>query len=356
MSELAPLVAVIIGSPLVIWVVYRIMLRREQQESQNRRFERQATVAFLILVAVVLAVMSIPSNDNRELILGILGLILTTAVALSSTTFVSNAIAGLMLRVVNNFHPGDFVQIGEQFGRVTERGLFSTEIQTEDRDLSTIPNLLLISQPVTVVRASGTIISATVSLGYDLPHNEIEELLSQAASAIGLENAFVHILDLGDFSITYRVAGFLPEVKQLLTTRSRLRASMLDTLHNAGVEIVSPTFMNQRQISTLPPLIPGKAVDGVDIEPISIDPPSQEPTPEDLMFDKAERAGELDDLRNELETLQSEIQELESQLSMLGDQENEAYLRLQNSIQERQKRMTTIVHSLEEASVDSEEE
>ena len=51
---------------------------------------------------------------------------------------------------------GDFISAGDQFGRVTERGLFHTEIQTETRDLTTVPNLFLVTHPVTTVRSSGT--------------------------------------------------------------------------------------------------------------------------------------------------------------------------------------------------------
>ncbi len=57
----------------------------------------------------------------------------------------------------------------------------------------------------------------------------------------------MQITDLNDFSVTYRVAGLLAEVKQILTARSNLRAMMLDTLHDARIEIVSPTFMYHRQ-------------------------------------------------------------------------------------------------------------
>ena len=44
------------------------------------------------------------------------------------------------------------------FGRVTERGLFHTEIQTEDRDLVTLPNLYLVTNPVKVVRTFLTVL------------------------------------------------------------------------------------------------------------------------------------------------------------------------------------------------------
>ena len=40
----------------------------------------------------------------------------------------------------------------------------------------------------------------------------------------------------------------MTEVKQLLSKRSQLREGILDELHGAGIEIVSPNFMNTRQI------------------------------------------------------------------------------------------------------------
>ena len=108
--------------------------------------------------------------------------------------------AGLMLQVVKSFNPGDFIRVGERMGRVTERGLFHVEIQTEDRDLTTLPNLHLATNPVTVVHSTGTIISAELSLGYDISHTKIEELLKQAVNQAGLQDAFVLIISLNDFT------------------------------------------------------------------------------------------------------------------------------------------------------------
>ena len=52
----------------------------------------------------------------------------------------------------------------DHFGRVSERGLFHTEIQTQDRDLTMLPNLYLVTHPVTAIRSSGTIVSSIVTV------------------------------------------------------------------------------------------------------------------------------------------------------------------------------------------------
>ena len=55
-----------------------------------------------------------------------------------------------MLRSMRTFPPGDSVQVGEAFGRVTQRGLFTTEVRTEQRDLTTLPDQYLLQNPVSV--------------------------------------------------------------------------------------------------------------------------------------------------------------------------------------------------------------
>ncbi len=62
--------------------------------------------------------------------------------------------------------------------------------------------------------------------------------------------------DYDHFAVTYRVAGLLTEVGSLISARSRLRECMLDALHGAGIDIVSPTFMNTRALERDASVIP----------------------------------------------------------------------------------------------------
>ena len=214
----------------------------------------------LTVAAVVGGILALPISDTtRAQLLSLLGILLSAAIALSSTTFLGNIMAGMMLRAVRPFKGGDFIRIGEHFGRVSERELFHIEIQTADRDLTTLPNLYVVTNPFTVVRKSGTIVSTRLSLGYDVPRTRVEDLLLEAASRAGLDKPFVQIVELGDFSVTYRIAGLCTEVDQMLSTRSRLRASVMDVLHEGDVEIVSPEFRNLRNLESDRAIIPEAA-------------------------------------------------------------------------------------------------
>jgi hypothetical protein len=110
-----------------------------------------------------------------------------------------------------------------------------------------------------------------------------------AAATTGLLDGFVYVKSLDDFSVVYRVNGFLEEVKQLLTVRSSLRKNMIKTLHTGGIEIVSPSFMSQRVYDSNSKVIAAPSLasaNGLANDLANADGKM----PEDLIFDKAETA------------------------------------------------------------------
>ena len=208
-TDWLPAIVVVAVTSLAIIAARYIVRRRSGVDDAESRFRSQLITVGLVLVGLLVVIFALPDDSNSDLAFSVVGLIITGALAISSQSIIANAMAGLMLRSVSGFKLGDFIEVSEHIGRVTERGLFHTEIQTPDRDLITLPNALMVNQPVRVVRASGTIVSATASLGYDVSRHTLEELFVMAAEAAGLEDPFVQVIDLGDFSVNYRIAGFL---------------------------------------------------------------------------------------------------------------------------------------------------
>lgn len=301
-SQFLPTLVVLLLTLFSLALINRV-LRRQWQDKSNTQFRFQLIMLVLTIVGALAVIISLPLSDAlRGQLLSLIGILLSAAIALSSTTFIGNILAGIMLRVIKSARPGDFVTVNDITGRVTEMGLLHTEIQTEDRDLVTLPNLYLATYPMKVVRASGTIVSAEVSLGYDVPRNRVDELLRQAGEEAGLGDTFVQVRELGDFSVLYRVGGLLQEVTGLLSARSRLRAAMLDKLHNANIEIVSPTFMNTRALSPDEIVVP---------EQILAEKPVEDVAVENVVFDKAEAAATVENLRLEIKQLDDQLAELE---------------------------------------------
>ncbi len=276
---------------LAIIALRWFLTRNKVGDQAEVHFRGQLGTIGLALLGLLAIIFLLPEGSDSDLAFSVFGLIVTGALAISSQSIIANAMAGLMLRSVSSFKPGDFIEVANHMGRVTERDLFHTEIQTADRDLITLPNAIMVNQPVRVVRASGTIVSATASIGYDVSRHILEDLFVTAAETAGLEEPFVQVLELGDYSVNYRIAGFLGDPRKLLATRSKLRGAILDTLGQAGIEIMSPMYLARREASN-DPLLPGD------------DGPSASSqtrrTAESRVFDKAETAGRLEDTRRKL--------------------------------------------------------
>jgi small-conductance mechanosensitive channel len=298
---------------IIVLIAASRLLSWQAQRASGLRFRNQLIMAGVHFIGILVLIIVLPVDTGlRGQLLTLIGIIISVTISLSSSTFLGNALAGVMLKSVRNFRSGDFVQVGDHFGRVSERGLFHTEIQTPSRDLTTLPNLYLATTPVTVVRSSGTIVDATVSLGFDIPHDKIEALLLEAAQNAELTDPFVQVLELGDFSVTYRVAGLLTDTKRLLTFRSRLRMAMLDCLHHAGVEIVSPNFMNVRDFEAHHDFVPEATAPSV--------PPAADAAVE-VIFDKAEEAQSMAEMRKGLAELAAENTELQASIKAAPEKE-----------------------------------
>lgn len=309
-TELLPAFAFILATIIIIAWMERFFRTRPVLA---RRFAFLRGMAVLVIATggVVGAVIELPvQDDTREQLVTLLAVAISAILTISSTTFVGNTLAGLLLRTIRHYRPGDFIRVEDHFGRVSEEGVFHTEIQTYDGNLISLPNLYLVTEPVTVIRAAGTIISAEVSLGYDVPHTMAERALFQAAEVTGLKDPFVQIKNLGDYSVVYRCAGLLENVETYFGSIAMLRANMLDLLHEHGIEIVSPAFMTRRTMDASDFIIP--------------DPPSYRHAIDSsvatgprasVVFDKAERAAALEKLKSRIDELTRETAEQEKKLA-----------------------------------------
>ncbi|MBE0604307.1 MAG: hypothetical protein IH611_11885, partial [Deltaproteobacteria bacterium] len=179
----------------------------------------------------------------------------------------------------------------------------------------------------TAIRGSGAIVSATLSLGYDVHHSRVEGLLVTAAKESGLEEPFVQILEMGNFTITYRISGVLTEVKWLITARTNLSRSVLDVLHRDGVEIMSPDFRNLRMLPEDRKIVPVTVQEMSSEKPVVV---------EDIVFDKAEQAEQI---YNESRELVGKIEEMELMLKEASGEEEE---RTRKRIEEARERLEVL--------------
>ena len=304
----------------VIFVLVLLLLlnswifRRMKATPSDGNITRRAIAFFLILVGLVVFILSLPiDKSTRGQILTFLGILISAGIALSSTTLLGNLIAGFMNNSMNRFRNGDLIRIGEFMGRVTRKGAFHTEIQLEDSNFMTIPHLYIATNPVKLTRKTNTVISTSVSLGYDVSRIKIEEALKEAALATELTDPYVYITELGDYSVTYKIHGFLEDSNKFFSTSSLLNGKVMDSLHEAGIEIVSPTFMNQRRVDEKE-FIPEYLTDRPEAK-------EEETSPEELIFDEAIKSEEIEKKKDLLKDLENKKDQMEEQLKAARDKE-----------------------------------
>jgi small-conductance mechanosensitive channel len=309
---------------LSLILIFNYLFHKKNLFSRERIIQQIIYISILA-IGLLLTIFTLPINvEDKNLVLTFVSIVIGAIITFSSTTFVANAMAGIMLRLINPFRVGDFIKTDGTFGRVTEIYFLHTQVQSIDRDLITIPNLTLVSKPLKTIRSSGTIITTGVSLGYNIPRKDIEKSLLQAAETTGLENPFVHVEKLGDFSISYKVGGLLKDIDRIITARSDFKKNVIDKLHNSDIEIVSPTYMNQRVFSEDYVCMPPK-------EDTGKIPKEKEPEihTEDIIFDKAIMAQMLDRIYTITDKLPARRKDMEDKIKEIPDEDKRAELKEQ---------------------------
>ena len=200
-------------------------------------------------------------NSDSEIFQGV-SVFIGVVVSLGSTSVVGNVMSGLVMTYMRPFRIGDFIRFGDTEGEVIEKSMLVTRIRTRKNDIVTIPNSNMMSSQTSNYTFSaqryGIIVHTKITIGYDEPWKKIESLLVQAAeNTDGIKRhpkPFVRITALDDFYVEYEINGITDRAKTLSTVYSALHQQILDTMHGAGVEIMSPHIEAQR--SDLPLQIP----------------------------------------------------------------------------------------------------
>ncbi len=214
-------------------------------------------VRFLLLAFVVVIVFpylpgsSSPAFQGVSLFLGLL-------LSLGSTAAVANVVAGVVLTYMRPFSVGDRVKIADTIGDVVEKTLLVVRVRTVKNVEITIANAMVLNNHIinfsTCARDQGLILHTTVTIGYDVPWQQVHELLQGAA--IGTEGVlaepapFVLQTSLDDFYVAYELNCYTDRPQRMSRIYSDLHARIQDRFNEAGVEILSPHYRAARDGNT----------------------------------------------------------------------------------------------------------
>ena len=202
----------------------------------------------VLALAVVAAFPYIPGSASPAFqgISLFFGLLLS----LSSSSAISNIMAGMVLTYTRAFQLDDVVKIGQTVGRVIHKSLLVTDVRTIDNVAVSIPNSVVLSNEILnyskLATDRGLVLHTEITIGYDVPWRQVKELLLAAAGTVSTvlpdPPPFVHQKALNDFYVTYRLNVVVSDPSVMVTTYSELHAAILDAFNDAGVEIMSPHY------------------------------------------------------------------------------------------------------------------
>jgi small-conductance mechanosensitive channel/CRP-like cAMP-binding protein len=202
-----------------------------------------------ILQALTLGVITLGVLSNAGV--NLLSLITTSAVltaviglALQST--ISNLFAGISLQIDRTISVGDWVQIGQRIGKITQIKWRSTFLVTRDGDNVILPNGVLLgnevlnfSKPTTAHR-----LWLRVGFAYRHPPNEVKRAMLGALRGVpGVltdHPSDCFPVEFGESAITYALRYWIDDVQKEAPIEGEIRTRIWYAAQRAGLELPFP--------------------------------------------------------------------------------------------------------------------
>jgi len=251
--EAVPQLAVALAVLIVTWVIVsvaRFVVARVMGATRARRslielFQMLVSVGlwtFGILIATTVALPSVtPAKILTALGLG------SVAIGFAFKDVFENFLAGILLLVREPFRLGDFIEVEDVEGQVTEITVRDTHIMQSDGELVVMPNALIFKNPIHVLTNAGmrrTTVMCGVS--YDTDADYAREVITEAVTKVDTVRddvkdvqIFAHAFGSSsiDFEITWWTGSKPVDIRK---SRDDVVRSVKRALDNADIEIPFP--------------------------------------------------------------------------------------------------------------------
>ncbi len=204
---------------------------------------------FLVIAFALVAAFPYIPGSSSPMFRG-LSIFVGFLISLGSTSLVTNIISGIVLTYSRGLKISDRVRIGDTEGDVIDRTLLITRVRTIKNVIVTIPNVIVMQNEIenysSQAREAGLILHTSVTIGYDAPWRQVQNLLVKAAlettEILDRPQPFVLKTSLNDHHITYELNAFTKMAVRKEDIYSELHQNILDKFNHAEVEILSPTY------------------------------------------------------------------------------------------------------------------
>ncbi len=222
--------------------VNRLLARREV--GHGARFALVKITRYLVvLVGTLVAVMSLGIQLNALLAASTVVLV---GIGFGLQNIAQNFVSGIILLIERPVARGDFVQIGQVRGTVTDIGMRATRVVTRDEVTIIVPNSELITAQVVnhSVPTSNLRISVQVGVAYGSDTALVKKTLLRVASEddglLAEPAPEVQFDNFGDSSLDFSLLVWIADPGEDHRASSRLRFAIDAAFRAAGIEIPFP--------------------------------------------------------------------------------------------------------------------
>jgi len=222
-------------------------------------------VRFLIIVTTLISAYPYIPGSSSQAFQGV-GLVLGAIISFASSSAISNIVAGVILTYTRAFKLNDRIKVGDTVGDVVEKTLLVTRVKTIKHVVITIPNSLvmgtqIINYSTSAASGLGVILHTSITIGYDVPWQQVENLMIAAAldtdKLLSDPKPFVLQTSLDDWYVAYEINAYTKQPEKMAVIYSDLHRNIQKQFDAAGVEIMSPHYMTLRDgnASTVPSVL-----------------------------------------------------------------------------------------------------
>jgi small-conductance mechanosensitive channel len=209
-------------------------------------------IRFLSYAFMVILIFPLLPDSDSAVFRGV-SVFLGVLFSLGSTTVISNTVAGLVLTYMRSFKLGDRIKIGDVVGDVVEKTPFAVRIQTNKKEIVTVPNSTLLSSNVVNYSTSGdekhgVIIFMPVTVCYDVPWRRAVDLITEAAKktegVLQTPAPFVLVKNLGNDASDMELNVYTNEPENQPRIFSELNNNIRDLFEANGISMPVPKLVS----------------------------------------------------------------------------------------------------------------
>ena len=224
----------------IILAIINKAMQKTNTEKAAHGLVRSVVRIFLFLLLGLIAASSLGID-----VTGVIALasVFTLALSLSVQNSLTNLIGGFTLLCTKPFSSGDYVEIADQSGTVSEIGMSYTKLITPDNRMVHIPNSAVVSANIVNYTVTGKRrLDIAVTASYDSPTDKVLAALRAAADVPGVLDEpapFIALTGYGDHEINY-VIRLWAKTADYWTVNNAIQPRILEQFEAHGVEMSYP--------------------------------------------------------------------------------------------------------------------